>query len=57
MAGRKSVEREEKRLNGISVPMRKAEKERIMREAERLGMSNAAFLRMLASRYFSKENV
>jgi hypothetical protein len=50
--GRKAMEREEKRKNGICVPLMAAEKQKIQAEAERIGVSAAGFLRMLASAYF-----
>lgn len=53
--GRKKLDRDEIRKNCINVPMRAVEKQRIKEEAFRLGMSNAAFLRMLASNYFGKD--
>lgn len=52
--GRKPLDRDEIRKNCINVPMRSVEKQRIKEEASRLGVSNAAFLRMLASNYFGK---
>ena len=53
--GRKKLDRDEIRKNCINVPMRAVEKQRIKEEASRLGVSNAAFLRMLASNYFGKD--
>lgn len=53
--GRKPLNRDEIRKNCINVPMRAVEKQRIKEEASRLGVSNAAFLRMLASHYFGKD--
>ena len=50
--GRKAMEREEKRKNGICVPLMAAEKEKIKAEAERIGVSAAGFLRMLVMMYF-----
>ena len=50
--GRKAMEREEKRKNGICVPLMASEKEKIKAEAERIGISAAGFLRMLVMMYF-----
>ena len=50
--GRKAMEREEKRKNGICVPLMAYEKEKIKAEAERIGVSAAGFLRMLVMMYF-----
>ena len=50
--GRKAMEREEKRKNGICVPMMASEKEKIKAEAKRIGVSAAGFLRMLVMMYF-----
>lgn len=51
--GRKMISnRDEVRKNTVCVPMMKHEKERIEKEANRLGMSNSAFMRMLAAKYF-----
>ena len=50
--GRKAMEREEKRKNGICVPLMESEKEKIKAEAERIGVSAAGFLRMLVMMYF-----
>lgn len=50
--GRKAMEREEKRKNGICVPLMASEKGKIKAEAERIGVSAAGFLRMLVMMYF-----
>ena len=50
--GRKAMEREEKRKNGICVPLMASEKEKIKAEAERIGVSAAGFLRMLVMMNF-----
>ena len=55
MAGRKAMEREEKRQNGIAVPMLAVEKAVVKAEASRLGLSAAGFIRMLIVMYFEKE--
>ena len=53
--GRKAMEREEKRKNGICVPMLEVEKALVKAEANRLGLSAASFIRMLIVMYFEKE--
>lgn len=53
MAGRPAIfDRAEQRKNQIVVPMSQREKERVVAEANRFGMSNAAFVRMLLAKYF-----
>lgn len=55
MSGRPALfDRAEQRKNQVVVPMRECEKAAIVEEARRLGMSSAAFMRMLAAMYFSK---
>ena len=49
------MEREEKRQNGIAVPMLAVEKALVKAEASRLGLSAAGFIRMLIVMYFEKE--
>ena len=54
---RQMENRQEYRKNAINVPICKDEKERIVKAARHLGLTNAGFLRMAARKYIDEMGI